>query len=239
MTRRHEAGKIVERAVYQMKRGMISPSIMCCDFGRLMEQLQIMESAKVDYLHMDITDGIFVPNYTMGADMCRFMKDHSSIPLDIHTMIINPEQKIDWFPFGEGDYVSVHYEAGFHILKALQAVRKRGAKAMVALNPATPVDMIENLLDDIDGVLIMTVNPGFAGQKLVACAEKKVKKTRAFLDERGCQAMDIQVDGNISLENAAMLRKAGATIFVGGTSSLFTKDGNLEENIARLRAVIL
>ena len=164
---------------------MISPSIMCADFGNIREQLATMKEHGIEYLHVDIMDGTFVPNYTLGTDFCRFLKRESDIPLDIHLMIADPEQKLEWFPIGPGDYVSVHYEAGYHILRSLQAIRKMGAKPMVALNPGTPIQALDCLLDDIDGVLLMTVNPGFAGQKLVSGAKQRIDGTRKMLDERG------------------------------------------------------
>ena len=216
---------------------MISPSIMCADFGNIREQLATMKEHGIEYLHVDIMDGTFVPNYTLGTDFCRFLKRESDIPLDIHLMIADPEQKLEWFPIGPGDYVSVHYEAGYHILRSLQAIRKMGAKPMVALNPGTPIQALDCLLDDIDGVLLMTVNPGFAGQKLVSCAKHKIEATRKMLDERGYQHIDIECDGNVSLENARMMRAAGANIFVAGTSSVFKPDGLLGQHSEELRAV--
>ena len=216
---------------------MISPSIMCADFGNIREQLATMKEHGIEYLHVDIMDGTFVPNYTLGTDFCRFLKRESDIPLDIHLMIADPEQKLEWFPIGPGDYVSVHYEAGYHILRSLQTIRKMGAKPMVALNPGTPIQALDCLLDDMDGVLLMTVNPGFAGQKLVSCAKQKIEATRKMLDERGYQHIDIECDGNVSLENARMMRAAGANIFVAGTSSIFKPDGLLGQHIEELRAI--
>lgn len=218
-----------------MKKAMISPSIMCADFARITAQLEEMERSGIEYLHVDIMDGTFVPNFTLGVDFCRFLKAHSRIPLDLHLMIADPEQKVEWFPIGEGDYVSVHYEAGYHILRTLQTIGQMGGKPMVALNPATPISALECLLEDIDGVLLMTVNPGFAGQKLVKCAQEKIVKTRRMLDERGYAHIDIEVDGNVSFENARLMRAAGANIFVAGTSSIFQKTGTLSEHIGELR----
>lgn len=216
---------------------MIAPSIMCADFGDLQNQLKVMEEHGIEYLHVDIMDGTFVPNYTLGTDFCRFLKKSTSIPLDLHLMVADPESKLDWFPISEGDNVSVHFEAGYHIDRSMQAIHKAGAKAMVALNPGTPITALDYLLDDIDGVLLMTVNPGFAGQKLVPCAKAKIEATRRMLDERGYHHIDIECDGNVSLENAKMMRAAGANIFVAGTSSVFKPDGQLGKHIEELRAV--
>ena len=214
----------------------ISPSMMCCDFLRLKEQLALMEKNKIEYLHVDIMDGSFVPNYTLGTDFIRQMHKATDIPLDLHLMIDEPENKLDWFTFGTRDIVSVHWESTKHLQRVLQQIRNRGAKAFVALNPATPIRMIENVLDDLDGVLVMTVNPGFAGQKLIPACLKKIADLRAYLDQNGKGDMEIEVDGNVSFENARLMRQAGADIFVAGTSSIF--QGDMEENIEKLRMIL-
>lgn len=216
-------------------KSMISPSIMCADFGNILAQLKDMKEAGIEYLHVDIMDGTFVPNYTLGTDFCKFLKKNSPIPLDYHLMIADPEQKIPWFPISEGDYVSVHFEAGYHPHRSLQTIRQLGGKPMLALNPATPLSALDYVLEDIDGVLIMTVNPGFAGQKLVSSGLEKIAACRKYLDERGFAHLDIEVDGNVSLENAKKMRAAGANIFVAGTSSIFKPDGDLKGHIQELR----
>lgn len=219
-------------------QSQISPSMMCVDFFELDKYIRIFEEQKIEYLHIDVMDGSFVPNYTLGTDFIKALKRKTNIPLDIHLMIENPESKLDWFDFGENDYVSVHYEATPHIHRALAAIKARGAKAMVAINPGTPIYAIENLLDDIDAVLVMTVNPGFAGQKLVEATLKKIQNLRTFLDEKGYAHIEIEVDGNVSFENAVRMRRVGADIFVAGSSSVFAKDKTIEENIAILRNVL-
>lgn len=211
---------------------------MCVDFFELGKYINIFERQNIDLLHIDIMDGSFVPNYTLGTDFIKALKRKTNIPLDIHLMIEKPDTKIDWIEFGENDYVSVHYESTPHIHKALTAIRNKGAKAMVALNPGTPITVVENLLDDIDAILIMTVNPGFAGQKLVQATLKKIRKLREYLDAEGYGHIEIQVDGNVSFENAELMSKAGANIFVAGSSSVFSKTDTLESNIEKLRAVI-
>lgn len=153
-------------------------------------------------------------------------------------MVEKPENVLDWFIFGENDYVSVHLESTCHLHKVLSAIRERGAKPMVAINPATPISMLENVLDDIDAVLVMTVNPGFAGQKLVKSTLKKIEDLRCYLDDNGYENVEIEVDGNVSFENAVLMSKAGANIFVGGTSSIFSKDASIYENIAKIRTLI-
>ena len=216
----------------------LSPSVMCADLFDLKNTLNEFEKANIEYLHVDIMDGVFVSNFTLGTDFVKNLKKNCSIPLDIHFMIEKPENKIDWFEFGENDYVSVHAEATNHLQKVLSNIRARGAKPMVAINPATPVCMIENVLEDIDAVLVMTVNPGFAGQKLVQSTLKKIKDVREFLDERGFENVEIEVDGNVSFENAKLMKQMGANIFVGGTSSVFSKNGTLQENIKNLREMV-
>lgn len=213
----------------------ISPSIMCVDFFKLDETIKEFEENKIDLIHVDIMDGSFVPNFTLGTDFVKKLKARTTIPLDIHLMIDNPESKLDWFEFGEDDYVSVHYESTKHLHKAINTIKSRGAKAMVAINPATPLCVLDAVLDDIDAVLIMTVNPGFAGQKLVGSTLSKIKKLRKHLDKNGYQDIEIQVDGNVSFENAKLMSEAGANIFVAGTSSIFAKGNTLKENLKKLK----
>ena len=216
----------------------ISPSLMCADLLNLGAELKLLEKAGIEYLHIDIMDGVYVPNYTLGTDFVKRVKAATSIPLDIHMMVENPGSKLDWFEFGEGDYVCLHIESEPHIQRALQAIKARGAKPMVALNPGTPITAIEELLDVIDGVLVMTVNPGFAGQKLVPSTLSKITRMRKFLDDHGYPDIEIEVDGNVSFENARLLSDAGANIFVAGTSSVFHKDHTLSRAIEKLRVNI-
>lgn len=219
----------------QMK---ISPSIMCGDFFKLKETIEAFERAGIEYIHVDIMDGQFVPNFTLGTDFVKQLKAATSIPLDIHLMVEDPEQKLEWFPFGEGDYVAVHCEATPHFHKALMAIKERGAKAMAVLNPGTPIVALENVLDLLDGVLVMTVNPGFAGQKLIESTLPKITALRKYLDDRGYSHVEIECDGNVSFENAKRMKDAGANIFVGGTSSVFSKEATIEENIAKMREML-
>lgn len=216
----------------------ISPSLMCADMLNLGAELKLLEKAGIEYLHIDIMDGVYVPNYTLGTDFVRRVKAATPIPLDIHMMVTNPGSKLDWFEFGEGDYVCLHVEAEPHIERALATIKARGAKPMVALNPGTPIGAIEELLDVIDGVLVMTVNPGFAGQKLVRSTLDKISRMRAFLDEHGHPEIEIEVDGNVSFENAALMSAAGADIFVAGTSSIYAKGEDMFANAQKLRDII-
>ena len=211
---------------------------MCAPMFELPKYVQEMEQHNIELIHIDIMDGSFVPNYTLGTNFVKELKSKTNIPLDIHLMIDDPESKLQWFEFGENDYVSVHYEATKHLNKALGMIRARGAKAMVAINPATPVSALDSVLDDIDAVLLMTVNPGFAGQKLVQSTLKKIKNLRQYLDNAGYSHIEIEVDGNVSFENAKLMHDAGANIFVCGTSSVYAKDTPVAENIQRFRDII-
>ena len=210
----------------------ISPSMMCADFLNLEKDIRILESNNIEYLHIDIMDGCFVPNYTLGTDYCKKLREASFIPLDIHLMIAEPERKLEWFGsagssgpvFGQNDYVSIHYESTVHVQRALKKIRSMGGRPMLALNPATPILMTENVLDDIDAVLIMTVNPGYAGQELIPAAINKIKRLREYLNNSGYSHIEIEVDGNVSFENAKLMSEAGANIFVAGSSSLFMKN---------------
>ena len=217
---------------------MISPSLMCADFMNLGDELKKLEKGNIEYLHVDIMDGVYVPNYTLGTDFVKRLHAATDIPLDIHLMIDEPTAKLDWFELCEGDYVSVHYESCTHIQRALNLIKERGARPMLALNPGTPLTVLEELMPYIDGVLIMTVNPGFSGQKLVTSTLGKITRCRELLDRNGYTEVDIECDGNVSFENAKLMKEAGANIFVAGTSSIYSKADTLENNLARLRAAI-
>ena len=214
----------------------ISPSMMCADLACLPETLAVFADTGIEYLHIDVMDGHFVSNLCLGTDFCRQMRRMSSIPLDLHLMITEPEKKLDWFDIQPHDFVAVHAEATDHLQRALAAIRDRGAKAMAALNPATPLSVLDYVTHDLDGVLIMTVNPGFAGQKLIPQMLEKITRARKMLDDAGRADVRIEVDGNVSFENAVKMRKAGADIFVCGTSSIFSKQTTIEAAVARLRA---
>ena len=216
-------------------KGKIAPSMMCVDAFKLENTLKVFEDKKIEYLHIDVMDGTFVPNFMLGTDYCKMLKKKTDLPLDIHLMITNPEYKAEWFPIGEGDMVSVHAESTVHLQRALSLIKKLGAKPIVALNPATPLENIKYVLDDIRAVLLMTVNPGYAGQALIPQTLKKIADTRALLDQAGYKDVEIEVDGNVSFENAAFMRNAGANIYVAGSSSVFRKDLSLEEGIRLLR----
>jgi len=212
---------------------MISPSMMCIDYTKFSETLETFKRNNIEYLHIDIMDGVFVPNYTIGPDFVKALRNNSDIPMDYHFMVESPEKCLDWFDIKENDIVSIHVESTKHIEKVLSSIKNKGAKAFVALNPGTPICFLDEILDDIDGVLVMSVNPGFAGQKMVPHSIDKIKKVREYLDLNNKKDALIEVDGNVSFVNARLMSDAGANIFVGGTSSIFK--GNMEENILKLR----
>jgi ribulose-phosphate 3-epimerase len=216
----------------------ISPSLMCIDFAKMESTLRVFEENGIDYLHIDIMDGEFVPNYALGTNFCDQLRRLTSIPLDIHLMINRPDLKIDCFNFQPNEYVSVHWESTPHIQRTLTAIRAKGAKPMLAINPATPADVFKYLLPDIDGILVMTVNPGFAGQPLVPATLEKIRDIRKMLDENGYSNIEIEVDGNVSFENAKLMREAGATMFVGGSSSVFSIKDSLTANIQKMNAIV-
>ena len=208
---------------------LLSPSLMCADLLSLEPAIKELESINVDYLHIDIMDGSFVPNITLGFDLINAIKKATHIPLDIHMMVYEPSKFIERMNLDENDIVCVHYESDIHIHRTLELIKNKGCKAGLAINPGTPVESVKNLMDYVDMLLVMTVSPGFAGQKIFKGADKKVVEARKLLTEWGYADTLIEVDGNISLENGKRMYECGADIFVLGTSSLFLKDKTLEQ----------
>ena len=215
----------------------VATSILTADFNNLTFEIESIKSS--DYIHLDVMDGHFVPNITLSPDFVKELKRTTKIPLDIHLMVENPENILSNFSeCGENDIISVHYESSVHIQKVLSKIHQFGIKTGVALNPGTPVWVIEDLLPDIDVVLIMTVNPGFAGQKLVPSTLDKIVKLKKWLTEKKMDDIKIEVDGNISFENAKKMHERGADIYVAGSSSVFSRPCTLSENLKLLRSMI-
>lgn len=219
------------------KKSVISASLMCLRVKELETSLKIMEQERVEYLHVDVMDGEFVPNFGLGIDYIHGIREMTDIPLDIHMMVTRPEDKLEWMRLRSKDRVIIHYESTIHVQRTLVRAKGYGCKVMLAINPGSPIYCVEEVLDYIDGITVLTVNPGFAGQKIVKSCIPKVARLEKFLREVGYSELDIQTDGNISFENAKLFGKMGANIFVAGSSSIF--DGNdLRENIRKYRECI-
>ncbi len=219
------------------RKGKIAASIMCAGFDQIMDYVHAFEKQGIEYLHVDVMDGTFVPNLAYGPDFVKRLRSLTDITIDCHFMVDKAEEKLKWFDFQPGEQVSLHYEGTCHIQKCLDYLQKKGVKAMIAINPGTPIQVLEEVADYISGVLVLNVNPGFAGQKIVPHTIEKVGRVRRLLDSLGHPEVYIEVDGNITVENAAKLYAQGADIFVAGTSSIF-KEGNLDELIAAKRKAI-
>lgn len=222
-----------------MSYGKISASMMCADLVHLNETIRIFEQEGVEYLHIDVMDGAFVPNFGLGVDYIRSLRKLTDIPLDLHLMVMNPEYKLQWIGIQPTDIVSIHYESTHQVQRALDWLEPYHCQRFLAINPATPIVMLEEVLDDIDGINLLMVNPGFAGQKMVPSTMKKAERLQGFLRQKNKGELLVEVDGNISVENAGKLRAFGADIFVSGSSSIFKEGtGEYEGNIRRLRQVI-
>lgn len=221
------------------KTGKISASMMCTKLTNLTEVIRILEEEQVEYLHIDVMDGVFVPNLGLGVDYIRGLRELTQIPLELHLMIDRPEDKLSWFHIQENDRVIIHFESTVQLQRALEKARSWHCKVILAISPATPIYLVEEVLSYIDGITVLTVNPGFAGQKIVRSCIDKTRRLHEFLETAGFGQLEIEVDGNISCENAAVLRGYGAELFVAGTSSIFSGDDRpMEEKIRCLRAAI-
>lgn len=217
---------------------LLSASVMCADLMNMQGSIKDLEKAGIDWLHVDIMDGCFVPNITLGFDTVNAIKAVSNIPLDVHMMVSEPARFLDMMKLGKDDYICVHYEADADIESTLNYIRRKGCKVGLAINPQTPLKDVEGFLSLTDMLLVMTVNPGFAGQKIFDGAFEKVSQTRQRLDELGYKDLPIQVDGNISPENGMKLSRCGAEIFVLGTSSLFIKGKDMRDSADSFRALL-
>ena len=214
----------------------IAPSILSADFGRLGQQIAEAESGGADYIHVDIMDGHFVPNLTFGPLVVRAIRPWTKLPLDVHMMIASPEQFIAEFVEAGADIITVHAEACAHLHRVVHQIKESGAKAGVAINPATPLLAVEEVLPDLDQVLVMTVNPGFGGQAFIGSVVDKIKRMRAMLDERGL-TVDLEVDGGISTKTARTAAEAGARVLVAG-SAVYNNQTSVADAIADLRKSI-
>ncbi len=214
-------------------RVKIAPSILSADFSRLGEQVAETEAAGADYIHIDVMDGHFVPNITVGPLVVEAVKPHTKLPLDVHIMISDPERYIKDFCSAGADILTFHAEATPHIHRAIQQIKECGTKAGISINPSTPLDAIEEALPFADLILIMSVNPGFGGQSFIPEVLPKVKRLRQMLDEGGYHA-EIEIDGGIKSHTAAKVVRAGARVLVSG-SGIFNDQESVSEAIAKLR----
>jgi ribulose-phosphate 3-epimerase len=209
--------------------------MMCADIFRLEEVVKTFEDADVDYLHIDVMDGAFVPNLTLGVDYVNQLRNATKIPLDIHLMVESPEEKVRWLAPRPGDMVSVHVEATTHLQRILAQIRDCGASPGAALNPATPLSALDYVLDDLDAVLIMTVNPGYSGQTLIPATLEKIADFRRLADGRGYPNIAIETDGNVTPEYGLQMASRGADILVLGTSAVFRRDVPLADALLQFR----
>jgi len=212
----------------------IAPSILSADFARLGEELRAVTAAGADYIHVDVMDGHFVPNLTIGPVVVKALRPHSALPFDVHLMIAPVDPYIPDFAKAGADIITVHAEAGPHLHRSLQLVKHQGKKAGVSLNPATPISAIEHVWDDIDLVLVMSVNPGFGGQSFISSQLEKIAELRRRIDRTG-RPIELEVDGGINAETAPQVVAAGADVLVAGTATFTGGPAAYAENIRRLR----
>jgi ribulose-phosphate 3-epimerase len=211
----------------------IAPSILSADFARLGEEIRAVETGGADYLHVDVMDGHFVPNITIGPPVVAAVRAVTGLPLDVHLMIENPDAYVADFARAGADLITVHYEAAPHLHRTVQLIRSLGKKAGVSINPATPISVLEVILADLDLVLVMTVNPGFGGQHFIPSCLDKITGLRRRIDALGLP-IELQVDGGVKVDNIGRIAAAGADVFVAGSAVFGT--GDYAATIAALRA---
>jgi len=213
---------------------IIAPSMLSADFLNLGRDIAMVNESEADWFHLDVMDGRFVPNISYGLPVIRAMKRDAAKPMDTHLMIVEPEKYFEDFAKAGADILTIHYEASTHLHRSVQAIKALGMKAGVALNPHTPVHVLEDILDDLDLVLVMSVNPGFGGQKFIPRSLDKIQVLKNMIRSRGLQTL-IEVDGGVTLENAAELSAAGADVLVAGNTVFSAADP--AEMIRKLKAV--
>jgi ribulose-phosphate 3-epimerase len=218
----------------RMRRMRIAPSILSADFGRLADEVRAIEAAGADFVHVDVMDGHFVPNITIGPPVVEAVRKATRLPLDVHLMISDPDRYLDAFAHAGADLISVHVETCPHLHRTIQHIRSLGKRPAAVCNPHTPLDPLRYVLADLDMVLLMTVNPGFGGQSFIAEVLPKVRELRQLADQRGLRDLHIEVDGGIKIDTIARVAQAGADVFVSGSGVFGTSD--YKATIAELRA---
>jgi ribulose-phosphate 3-epimerase len=202
---------------------LVAPSILTADFGNLEKVVQMLNASNADWIHIDVMDGVFVPNISFGFHLIKSIKKLSKKPLDVHLMIVQPERYFEQFRDAGADLICFHYEASIHLHRSIQQVKELGVKVGVALNPHTPVQLLENILQDLDMVLIMTVNPGYGGQKFIEHSYSKIQQLKKMISEKSLNTL-IEVDGGVDLVNASKLVNNGVDILVAGNTVFASKD---------------
>lgn len=214
---------------------LIAPSVLSADFTRLGDELQSIKSA--DLVHYDVMDGHFVPNLSFGTEILRQVRRATDLPLDVHLMVSNPEEQVPWYLDAGADIVTFHYEAQTHANRIVSQIHEAGAKACVALNPATPVALLDSIIEDLDMVLVMTVNPGFGGQSFIPSSLAKLRSLRKLCHEHGVSP-DVEVDGGIGPDNVAEVAAAGTNVFVAGSKVFKAEDRSAAIEALRTNATL-